>query len=120
MRTELKAAVAVTAVALLCGCATKPPTAREEVAVWLAEGPRAITVGADREPPQFVIHSRDHQAGKRIGRGALGALAGAARTVWGGCVVGGPLGCVVGAFLSPVGAVVDATVRSVQVDSIDL
>ena len=79
-----------------------------------------IAVGVDRELPQSRIHTRDHQAGKRIGRGALGALVGAARTVWGGCVAGGPLGCVVGAFLSPVGAVVDATVRSVQVDSIDL
>ena len=119
MRTELKAAVALTAVALLCGCATKPPTAREEVAVWLAEGPRAIAIGVDRELPQFVNHTRDHHAWIRIGLGAVRALQGAYSTVGRGCL-GGVVGCVVGAILSPVGAVVGAMLRAGQVNSVDL
>lgn len=119
MKTKSKLGIAVTVAALLCGCATKPPTAKEKVAVWLAEGPRAIAVGVRPELPEPRVHTRDHQAGQRIGGAAKGGLGGAGASVYLGCMAG-PLGCLVGAYLAPVGAVVGAIVGAARVDSTDV
>lgn len=120
MKTKSNLVIALTVAALLCGCATKPPTAQEQVAVWLAESPRTITVGVQPELPQPRVHTRDHQAGKRAGKAAGGGLAGAGYAVLAGCRAIPLFGCVVGLYLAPVGAVVGATVGAVRVNSIDV
>jgi hypothetical protein len=120
MKARSKLVIALAVASLLCGCATKPPTAQEKVAVWLAERPRAITVGVQPELPQPRVHTRDHQAGKRAGQAAGGGLAGAGYAVLAGCRAIPLFGCVVGLYLAPVGAVVGATVGAVRVNSIDV
>jgi len=119
---------AVLAVLFAAGCATKPPTQKEEVSVWLAESPRAIAIKVEPQLPSPSIGTRDHQGGKRVAKGAAagagGALYGAGVTVYGGCAVGGPIGCALGIALAPIGAVVGAVAGgvagAVAVESVDV
>jgi len=112
MKTRSNLVIASTVAALLCGCATKPPTAQEQVAVWLAESPRTITVRVQPELPQPSVHTRDHQAGKRVGNAAGAAVVGLLKS----CFAIPIIGCVAGLALAPVLAVAGAA----GVDSIDV
>jgi hypothetical protein len=119
---------AVLALLFAAGCATKPPTQKEEVSVWLSESPRAIAIKVEPQLPSPSIGTRDHQGGKRVAKGAAagagGALYGAGVSVYGGCAVGGPIGCAVGIALAPIGAVVGAVAGgvagAVAVESVDV
>lgn len=114
----LRPSWALLTVLLAGGCAApKPPTPQEQVAAWLSDSPRTIAVSVDPKLPQASLVSRDHHTGARVGYGVLGAAEGALVTIGGGCRVGGPLGCLAGAFLAPIGAVVGAVVRSGKVQS---
>src|ERR687883_951621 len=104
MRRLLALLLALSAAA--CGTTPlPPPTAHEEVAVWLAEAPRTIAVEVDREVPQAMLRTRDHHVGKRVGHGVGGAAVGGVYTVAAGCA-GGPIGCLIGVIFAPVGMVI--------------
>src|SRR5687768_376038 len=105
---------------LLCaGCATPEwPTPAEEVAVWLHEQPRVLALRVEPHLPTPQVRVRDHKAGERVGKGALGGVAGAGLTVMAGCHAG-PIGCLAGVVAAPVGAVVGVVVGAVSVDSVD-
>jgi hypothetical protein len=120
MKTHLKLGVALTVAATLSGCATKPPTAKEEVSVWLAESPRVIAVETQPKLPEPRVHTRDHQGEKRAGQAAAGGLKGAGYTIYAGCRAIPLIGCIVGLYLAPVGAAVGAVVGAVAVDSTDV
>jgi hypothetical protein len=114
--------VSATVVAMLFagGCAgPKRLTAQEHIAVWLSESPRTIAVSVNPQVPEAVLVSRDHHAGERVAQGALGVAQGGLMTIAGGCQVGGPIGCVVGVVLAPVGMVVGGVARSTAVKSTD-
>lgn len=114
---KLSAAIGV---GLLCaGCASVEwPTPQEEVAVWLHEQPRVLALQVDSALPTPQVRVRDHKAGERVGKGALGGVAGAGLTVVAGCHAG-PIGCLAGIVAAPVGAVVGVVVGAVSVDSVD-
>lgn len=102
----------------LAGCAAQPATPKEEAAVWLAEAPRTIHVVVDPVLPAPQAQTRDYQMGKRVGHGlGYGAL-GALHMIGAGCT-GGPLGCVAGVFLAPIGFATGAVLGAVSVDSRD-
>jgi hypothetical protein len=106
--------------ALMAGCAAPQwPTAQEEVAVWLTEQPRQVAVRVSPDLPAPSVLVRDHKAGERIGKGAVGGLAGAGLTIYAGCH-GGPFGCLLGVMAAPVGAVVGVVHGAVSVDSVDV
>jgi len=69
---------AVLALLFAAGCATKPPTQKEEVSVWLSESPRAIAIKVEPQLPSPSIGTRDHQGGKRVAKGAAAGAGGAA------------------------------------------
>jgi len=109
---------AVLAVLFVVGCATKPPSVKEEVSVWLSESPRAIAINVERELPSASIRTRDYRAGERVGKGAITGVAGAGLTIGYGCVGGlatgllwfitCPVGIVAAPIVGAVGAVAGA------------
>src|SRR5438105_9178523 len=114
--------VAALLVLACVGCATKPlplPTAREELEVWLSEAPRTIAVRMDQDVPTAVVRSRDYHTGERVGGALGGAVGGGLYTVAAGCLGGGPLGCIFGVVLAPVGMVVGGVAKASKVQSTD-
>lgn len=79
----------------------------------------ALEVVVSEELPPPRIHARDHQGGKRALHAAGGALGGAGFSLYAGCMALPVLGCIFGAALAPVGALVGAAVQGAKVDSID-
>lgn len=78
-----------------------------------------LEVVVDDWLPLPRIHARDHQGGKRALHAAGGALGGAGFSLYAGCMALPVLGCIFGAALAPVGALVGAVVQGAKVDSID-
>lgn len=118
MRRLLALLLALSAAA--CGTTQlPPPTAHEEVAVWLAEAPRTLAVEVDRELPPAVVRTRDHHVVQRVGAGVGGAALGGAYTLAAGCVGGGPIGCLLGAMVAPVGMVIGGVAGAAQIQSTD-
>jgi hypothetical protein len=105
--------------ATACATSVERPSAKEEAAVWLSESPRSISVEVDPQLPSVTLRTRDHHVGQRIGSGVGHAAIGGVYTVAGGCMAGGPIGCVVGVILAPVGMVVGGVVGVVRVNSTD-
>ncbi len=115
----LISATVIMVAALASGCATKPATAEEEVAVWLSESPRMLEVRAAPEMPTPRVRVRDHKVGERVLNGTRYAAEGAVRTVAGMCQ-GGAIGCVVGVALAPVGAAIGGVAGAASVKSVDV
>jgi hypothetical protein len=105
---------------LLTGCATPPPTVEEETAVWLSEAPRTLKLTIEPELPKPSLRVRDHKVGERVLKGAGGAALGAGMSLVYGCAGGGPLGCIVGAMIAPVGAAVGLVYGASKPDSVDV
>jgi hypothetical protein len=102
--------------ALLAACASQPPSSKDIGEVWLAEAPRTIQVRA--EPmPSAQVRSHDFRGGARVGGAIAGAGVGALYTIGGLCVAGGPIGCLVGLYLAPVGAAVGGVAGAASVKS---
>ena len=99
------------------GCATRPPTAQEQAARWLSDSPRSIAIRVEPELPAPAVVTYDHKVGRRVLHGAGGAGVGALYAVGAGCTLG-PLGCLLGVIVAPVGAVIGgiAGVASVKSD----
>jgi hypothetical protein len=117
MRRLLALLLALSAAA--CGSTQlPPPTAHEEVAVWLAEAPRRLAVEVDREVPKAMVRTRDHHVGQRVGAGVGGAAVGGLYTVAAGCA-GGPIGCLVGVIVAPVGMVIGGVAGAAHIQSTD-
>lgn len=114
----LLVAVCISA-SLASGCATKPASAEEELAVWLSESSRTLDVKPAGPLPAPRVRERDHKAGQRVVAGLAGAGTGALTSLAAGCV-GGPLGCVVGVLFAPVGAVVGGVAGAVSLKSVDV
>lgn len=113
--------LAAVGLALCAGCASVEwPTPEEQVGVWLHEEPRVLAVRVDASLPTPKVLVRDHKAGERVGKGALGGVAGAGIAVAAGCTTLGPLGCLFGVAAAPVGAVIGVVVGAVAVDSVDI
>jgi len=116
---------AVLAVLFVVGCATKPPSVKEEVSVWLSESPRAIAINVERELPSASIRTRDYRAGERVGKGAITGVAGAGLTIGYGCVGGLATGllwfitCPVGIVAAPIVGAVGAVAGAATVKSVD-
>ena len=119
LQRGLLLAAACAAAGLASGCATKPATPEEEVAVWLSESPRTLDVRTAPELPNPRVRVTDHKVPERIAGGLGGAAYGAVYTVGGMCR-GGPIGCVVGVVAAPVGAAVGAVVGAASVKSVDV
>lgn len=117
MVTILRTALAVLAISV-AGCATQPPTPKEEAAVWLSEASRSIKVTVDPGIPPPHVQTRDYQMGKRVGSGLGHGAVGALYTIGTFCG-GGPLGCVAGVIFAPIGFVAGAVVGVARVDSKD-
>jgi len=118
MRTLLALLLALCAAA--CGTTQlPPPTAHEEVAVWLTEAPRTLAVEVDRDLPKAVVRTRDHHVGQRLGSGVWGAATGGVLTVAAGCAGGGPIGCLLGAMVAPAGMVIGGVAGASKVQSTD-
>lgn len=106
----------------LAGCSTRPPappTPREESAVWLSEAHRTLALRIGSDLPDAEFRSRDHKVGKRVLYGAGGGVVGAGGIIVQGCVSGGPVGCLVGLVLSPIGLVAGAAGGAMGVKSED-
>src|SRR6185295_3311978 len=116
-----RTAGAVIALFAVSACTTvieQKPTPREEVEVWLSESPRSIAVEVDRTLPSVTLRSRDTHPVQRVGKGVGGAAYGGVYTVAAGCR-GGPIGCVIGVVLAPVGMVVGGVAGAASVKSTD-
>jgi len=97
--------------AVLTGCAATP--AEPEATV----SPVEVVVSEQLPPPR--IHTRDHKGGKRALHAVGGALGGAGISLYVGCAAMPIVGCLIGAMVAPVGALVGAAVKAGKVDSID-
>jgi len=111
---------AALAAALVTGCATQPPSAEEEAAVWLSEAPRTLKLTIEPELPKPSLRVRDHKVGQRVVMGVGGAALGAGMSLVYGCAGGGPLGCIVGAMIAPVGAAVGLVYGASKPESVDV
>src|SRR4051794_20586937 len=69
--------------ALTAGCATKPPTQKQQVATFLSQSPRIISIEVDREIPPPVIRTTGTDRRKGAARGGA---TGAAASIGVGCV----------------------------------
>jgi len=87
--------------------------------VWLSEAHRAIALRIGSELPNAEFRSRDHKVGKRVLYGAGGGVVGAGGIIFQGCASGGPVGCLVGLVLSPIGLVAGAAGGAMKVKSED-
>jgi hypothetical protein len=109
--------------ALLSACATNPHRMagssgnEEQVQAWLVEAPREVAVKVSAELPAGSVQVWDSKTGERVGKGVVGAGAGAAQMLIRGCFAG-PAGCVVGAIFAPVGAVAGGVAGAVSVQSV--
>lgn len=101
------------------GCATRLPTPEEQIAVWLSEAPRTLSVYVDHKLPQPSVRSRDHKVGERIGSGVDTRARNVAGAIGQLCLVAGPLGCVFGVVAAPFAIAIGATVRAAKVKSVD-
>jgi hypothetical protein len=109
MNTATRRLIASLLLLLATGCATRPSTPHEEAIRWISDAPRSIAIRVDRQLPDPAVVTYDHKTGARIGMGVGGALGGAgigAVYVIGLGCTGGPIGCGVGLFMTPVAAVI--------------
>ena len=112
-------AVMLPGLVLTSACATKPPTPEEQIAVWLAEAPRALSISVDRQLPHAGVHMHDAKIGERIGSGLGQGSVVALRLVLELCVQMPVLGCYIGAAAAPFGFALGAVVGAAAVDSVD-